>query len=178
MKSPSKKKSNNNSFTAKLERFDSNLWHFHIVVPKEIAGQFVVGKDRRVVCTLNNSVEFQCALMPGGDGSYFINLNQKIRDKLKLKIGSSVEVSLKKDESEYGLPMPEELAELLKLDDEGNKIFHALTPGKQRNMLHIINTPKNSDIRIRRAICVVEHLKLTQGKINFKMLNEAIRNSK
>ncbi len=113
--------------------------------------------------------------MPKGDGGFFININKKIRDKLKLKVGMQVQASLRKDESKYGLPMPEELDELLKQDVEGDRLFHALTPGKQRNLLYIVGNAKKSDTRITRAIIVVEHLKANDGKIDFKMLNQALK---
>jgi uncharacterized protein DUF1905/bacteriocin resistance YdeI/OmpD-like protein len=174
---PAKKKLPS-SFSARLDKFDGNLWYFHIMVPGEIAQQFVKGTDRRVLCMLNGSETFQAGLMPNGGGGYFININKKIREKLDLKLGSEVHAALEKDTSDYGLPMPEELAELLKLDDEGNTLFHSLTPGKQRTLLYIIATPKNVDIRIRRAICVVDHLKENNGKIDYKLLNVSLKNSK
>lgn len=113
--------------------------------------------------------------MPKGDGGFFININKKIRDSLQLKIGMQVQATLRKDDSKYGLPMPEELDELFKMDEEGNRLFHALTPGKQRTLLYIVGFPKTSDKRITRAIAVVEHLKANNGKIDFKMLNVALR---
>jgi Domain of unknown function (DUF1905) len=94
-------------FTAKLDRFNSNLWHFHFIVPSKIAKKFIEGNNRRVVCTLNETETFQAALMHLGDGDFFINVNKKLRDKLKINDGDDVQVSLQKDESEYGLPMPE-----------------------------------------------------------------------
>jgi hypothetical protein len=158
------------SFSSIIEKFDSNLWGFHFVVPGAIAQPFIDGTNRRVVCRLNDTVEFQCALMPKGDGQYFINVNKKLRDRLRLKVGTTVEVALKKDESEYGLPMPEELAELFKLDDEGSVLFHALTPGRQRTLLYWIGTPKSSDGRITRALAMVDHLKANRGKVNYRTL--------
>lgn len=162
-------------FTAVLENFNSNLWGYHISVPADHAHEFEKG-DRRVVCTLNGTMEFQCALMPKGDGQYFININKKIRDKLKLVLGASVQVALRQDDSPYGLPMPEELAELLKLDPDGDALFHALTPGKQRTLLYIAGSPKRSETRIKRALVVIEHLKRQGGKIDFKQLNEDMKN--
>lgn len=159
------------TFTTTLANFGTALWTFHILVPDEHAQPFLGENDRRVVCTLNNSLEFQCALMPKGDGQYFININKKIREKLKLQLGSVVEVSLRKDESKYGLPMPAEFAELLAQDDEGNRLFQALTPGKQRSMLYIVGQPKTSDTRLKRAVVIVEHLKANSGKIDFKQLS-------
>lgn len=164
------------SFSAVIEKFDSNLWGYHLAVSEPVGRTFITdSNDRRVVCTLNGSVTFQCALMPRGDGSFFINVNKKIRDQLKLKAGSVVEVTLSKDESRYGLPMPEEMEELLGIDDEGNRLFHALTPGKQRTLLYIVGSASSSDKRIARAITVVDHLKANTGKINFRQLSEELK---
>jgi hypothetical protein len=157
-------------FTATLQNFHTALWTFYIVVPNEQAKPFIDGNYRRVVCTLNGTLEFQCALMPKGDGHFFININKKIRDKLRLQESSQVQVSLRKDESEFGLPMPEEFAEVLRQDEEGNRYFQALTPGKQRNLLYISGQPKTSEVRLKRALVLVEHLKGNHGKIDFKRL--------
>jgi hypothetical protein len=161
----------NMTFTTALENFNSTLWGFHIVVLEPQARPFLAGNDRRVVCTLNGIVELQCALMPKGDGHFFININKKTRDKLKLQLGSMVAVSIRKDDSEYGLPMPEELAEVLSQDEEGHRLFHALTPGKQRTLLYYVGQPKTTDIRLKRAVVFTEHLKANKGKIDFKQLN-------
>jgi hypothetical protein len=157
-------------FTTTIHNFHSALWHFYIAVTAEQAAPFLAGNDRRVVCTLNGSLEFQCALMPKGDGHFFININKKIREQLKLQEGSQVEVMLLKDESAYGLPMPEEMAEVLAQDALGNQYFHALPPGKQRNLLYIAGQPKTSEVRLKRAVVLVEHLKANLGKVIFKQL--------
>lgn len=164
------------TFTTTLDKFDSQLWGHYIFVPDVIAKTVLTeGSDRRVVCTLNDTVEFQCALMPKGEGGFFININKKIRDALKLKLGMQVQASLRKDESKYGLPMPEETQEVLDSDEEGNRLFHALTPGKQRTLLYIAGHPKTSEKRISRALIIIEHLKANNGKVNYKMLNEALK---
>jgi hypothetical protein len=162
-------------FITVLQKFDSPLWGFHLIVPNEIARTFLDEGVKRVVCTLGGVAEFQCALMPKGDGSHFINVNKKLREKLKLKLGDVVAVSLRKDESPYGLPMPEEMQELLELDDDGNRLFHDLTPGKQRTLLYIVGSAKTSETRLKRAVVVIDHLKANSGKINFKQLNEELK---
>lgn len=163
------------TFTAILEKFNSRLWAYHIIVPEAVSQVFISNKAKRVVCTLHEKVDFQCALMPKGDGRYFININKKLRDQLRLKLNDPVLVTLRKDESEYGLPMPEELAELLNQDPEGNAFFQALSPGKTRNLLYIVGMVKNPDLRIERALIVLEHLKDNQGKIDFRALNTALK---
>ncbi|MCB0523205.1 MAG: DUF1905 domain-containing protein [Lewinellaceae bacterium] len=164
-------------FTSSLEISTNKLWGAHFAVPDLVSGILIDGEDRRVICTLNEKVEYQCAMLPRGDGSFLITVNKKIREQLKLQAGSTLRVSLKKDTSEYGLPMPEEMAEVLAQDDEGNKLFHALTPGKIRTLLYIAGNVKSSEKRISRSIAIVEHLKETKGKIDFKMLNIKLKES-
>ena len=164
-------------FTAKLENFNTRLWTYHIKVPKPIAKHFLDMGDKRVVCRLNDTLEFQCAIMPAGDGVSFININKKIRDQLKLKEGSKLNIQLEKDHSAYGLPFPEELRELLDQDKEGNKLFLALKPGRQRNIIYAVGQVKNPDLRIHRAMVMIEHLKKNGGKINFKQLFEELKSS-
>lgn len=162
-------------FETRLERFDSDLWHFHIPVPDGVAQKFLEKEQKRVICTLNGEVVFHCALMPKGDGSWFINVNKELRKKLGLKEGSVVNAELKMDDSKYGMPMPEELGELLAIDDEGSRYFHSLTPGKQRNLIYMVASPKTSDTRIKKALVIVDYLKASKGKLNFRELNEAFK---
>ena len=161
-------------FRTRLENFNTRLWSFHVKVPKLVALHFQEKGIKRVVAELNGTLSFQCAIMPAGDGVFFINVNKKIRDQLKLKEGSPVHVTLSEDNSEYGLPFPEEFKELLSQDAEGNKLFHALTPGKQRNMIYAVSQVKNTDLRIHRGLVILDHLKRNKGKINFRELNKEI----
>jgi hypothetical protein len=165
-------------FTAKLENFNTKLWSYHIKVPNPIARHFLDMGDKRVVCHLNGEFEFQCAIMAAGDGVYFINLNKKIRDQLSLKEGSKIKVLLEKDKSEFGMPFPEELKEVLKQDKSANSFFEKLTPGKQRNMLYTVGQAKNTDLRIIRSIIIADHLKNNAGKIDFRSLTKELQSKK
>ncbi|MEL6720156.1 MAG: YdeI/OmpD-associated family protein [Bacteroidota bacterium] len=159
-------------FISSIEQADSTLgWHFTIPVIKDIAADFMEN-DRRVICSINGAKGFHAALMSDGKGDFFINLNKERRKRLGVAIGEPINITLSKDESKYGMPMPEEFEELLAIDDEGNHFFHALTPGKQRSLLHLIGKPKSSDVRLKKAIVINEHLKKNQGKLDFKQLNQ------
>ncbi|MDX1667603.1 MAG: YdeI/OmpD-associated family protein [Saprospiraceae bacterium] len=165
-------------YTTQLKKFDSNLWDYYIDVPDDMVQSLLEDSDdRRVICTLNGREEFHCALMPKGDGTYFINVNKERRKKLHLRAGSQLSVKLKKDESEYGLPMPEELEELLELDDKGSRLFHALTPGKQRSLIHMVGKLKRTDSRIRKAVAIVDYLKASGGELDYKELNQAFKDA-
>ena len=163
------------SFEATLAKLSDEFgWHY-LAVTREINDAFgFTGNARRVVCTLNGIVSYQCALMPK-DGKFFIVVNKKNRDQLGIIVGDTVRVELVKDESKYGLPMPEELREVLNQDAEGDRLFHALTAGKQRTMLYYIGKWKDIDRRIHYALTVVEHLKRNDGKIVNQELGEELK---
>ncbi len=162
-------------FTAKLENFNTRLWSYHVKVPHDIARHFLDMGDKRVVCTLNGDLTLQCAIMSAGDGVYFINLNKQVRDAIGLKEGQKVRVQLVKDTSEFGMPFPEELEEVMAQDPIGKEWFYKLTPGKQRNLIHLVNSVKSTDLRIDRSMVVIEHLKRHEGKIDFRQLNQDLR---
>ncbi len=79
------------------------------------------------------------------------------------------------DESSYGLPISEEFEEVLRQDDEASEIFHQLTPGKQRTLIYYADNVKSSQIKLRRGLVVAEHLKSTNGLVDFKLLNEEMK---
>lgn len=163
-------------FTSQLQLFENtDLWAYYLPVPGEVAQVFIEGDDRRVWCELEGKHKFQCALMPKGDGGWFVLVNKKIRDKLGLVKEQVVRVVLEKDRSQYGLPVPEELLELLAQDEEGNRLFHALTIGKQRNLIYLNGQVKSPDLRLRRALIIVNHLKVNRGAIDFKALYQEIK---
>lgn len=158
----------------RMERFEGDLWHFHIPIPKSEVEPLLEG-DRRVICDFDGQLKIHCALMHDGLGDFFINLNQEVRKKLKLEEGQELTVVLSKDTSKYGMEMPLEFEELLKQDDEGNKVFHDLTLGKQRTLIHIIAKPKSEHIRLNKALAILNYLKETGGVIDYKAMNQAIR---
>ena len=161
-------------FTTNLQKFDSDLWGFHLPVPTLIAAKFVDGNNRRVVCTINNELHIQSALMPYSEG-YFLLINKDLVKKLNLSIGDDVHLTLEKDNSEFGLPMPESFRTLLEQDTAGNRHFEKLTPGKKRSLIYIIGKVKNIDSQLNKGLAILDHLKSKEGKLNFKQLNQLIK---
>lgn len=153
-------------------------WHF-IAVSRETGERFSArdGKSRRVVCTLNGKERFQCALMPSG-GEFFIMVNKEIRTRLQIVSGDAVDVTLRLDESKYGMAMPEELEEVLKQDAKGDRFFHELTAGKRRSLMWIVSKGKDVDTRIHRALVVTEHLRDNDGKIVGEKLQHELKRPK
>lgn len=162
-------------FTSALERSDNKLWGCHIRVPKTAAAALKQGEARRVICTLNGSERYQCAILYYEPGLPVVSVNKKVRDALGVTFGEKVEVELQQDTSEYGLPIPSELKEVFRQDPEGKKLFHALTPGKQRTLLYIVGNVKDSGKKVFRSLGILRHLKENKGKIDYKKLYLALK---
>lgn len=161
-------------FVSTLEQSTNRLWGSHVRVPGRIAAQLIDRQSRRVVCALNNAAEYQCAILRAGN-AFVISVNKQLRDKLRLAYGMEVRVSLRRDSSKYGLPFPEELHELFRQVPEGKVLFHALTPGRQRTLLYIIGSAKDTEQRAKRSATVLRHLKANRGKINYKELSSSLK---
>jgi hypothetical protein len=162
-------------FTAEMFVFENSLWYHHFLVPNAIVDQFLaLPSAKRVLCTLNGTTTIHCSFMPDGLGGWFIMLNQKLRAQLGLREGSLVDVSLAPDLSEYGLPMPDEFREALWQDEEANRVFEALTPGKKRGLIYQVGNVKSPHIKLRRALVIATHLS-THKTLDYKILNEEFK---
>lgn len=161
-----------------LEAFSKNtskVYQLHFPLPKEKVEEFVgSNNNKRVICTINGKKQIRSGLMPFKD-YWFILCSEQLKKELFLEEGVPVVLLLEKDESKYGMDMPEELAVLLDQEEEATAFFHKLTPGKQRNLIYIVYQVKNQDSRLNKALAIVNHLKQEKGKLDFKKLNELIK---
>ncbi|GLU54273.1 YdeI/OmpD-associated family protein [Dyadobacter frigoris] len=141
----------------------------YLLVPNEIVEKLGGSFSVRLWCTVNEKVKWQCGLVALGTGDAYISINAQRIKQLKAKEGESLTVALEIDDSEYGLEVPEELKELLDQDDEGNRRFNLLVAGKRRFIIRHITAVKSSQLRIERAVTLIENLKrLPAGKESFK----------
>lgn len=159
---------------ATILKFEYDLWSYYVAIPKEIGNRFVDGDDRRVICTIASGSPIHSALMPKGD-VYSIYVKKSFMKKHGLSEGDEVEITLEKDVSEYGIPMPESLRELLDQDAEGSMYFHQLTKGKQRSLIHLVGKVKNVDSQLAKGLAIMHHLKEATGELDFKRLNVLIK---
>lgn len=152
-------------FESFLERLPKKGGEFYMMVPDDVAAQFVEGrKPARVRCVLNGHVNFQCAIRPKGGGGFYINVGTPLRQEGKLVLGQKLHAAIRKDDSEYGRDMPEELQELLMQDEEANRLFESAKPVNQRAIIYYVAGAKSIQVRIDRAIVMVDRLK--QGRIH------------
>jgi len=162
-------------FDSQLINAGSRLYGFHVLVPLHVASTYGNQQQQRVWCQLDALQPYQCALKPIGEMRTAIMVNKARRTLLGLQEGATIHVSLMPDNSQYGLPIPAVTEELLKQDKELHQLFHKLTPGKQRSLLYIINQGKSEDIQLRRSLAIGNHLRKLKGKIDFKKLQEDLK---
>ena len=128
--------------------------------------------SRRFICTLADLEPWHAALIPDGTGAYFIIVNaQRIADlEASGADPQRLRCTLAPDETEYGMEMPAELAEALAQDGEADRHFHALTPGKQRALIHQVTSAKREATRLRRATGIAAYLVEVRGVLDFREL--------
>lgn len=157
-------------FDTPLQEFDGDLYGRYIEIPQNIAEAFLNANIKRVMCSINSIAPIHSGIMPLGGGRWYINLNKKYCKTNGLMVGEILDVTLKEDRSKYGMDMPEVLVETLAQDKLADRYFHALTPGRQRTLIHMVNAVKSIEIQIRRALVISNHLKIHSGKIESKDL--------
>lgn len=137
----------------------------YLHIPAEIVAKLGGTMSKRLLCTVNQKLQFQGGLVALGNGGAYISITQKRMKEIGAKLGDTVKLCLEPDKSQYGMQMPRELETLLSQDEEGMLRFKKLTPGRQRYVIFYINAVKSSDKRIERAVLLIENLKkLPMGK--------------
>lgn len=148
-----------------LKHLSGHYFELSPSVIKKLGGKISV----RLICTINKKISWQCGPVALGNGSAYVTISAKRMKELGVKKDSKIHVSLVKDESKYGMGVPEELSELFNQDDEGRSRFDALPMSKQRYIIQYVLTVKSSRLRIERAIMLIENLKkLPKGKESFR----------
>ncbi|MFC7526236.1 YdeI/OmpD-associated family protein [Parapedobacter sp. GCM10030251] len=130
----------------------------YIEVPRTIAEQLKPGC--RQVYRVRGEIDDQpfsgLALMPKGEGDYFLAINGGMRKKLKKGVGDFLSLRLEEDR-EFVIEMPEDL-ELCLSDDEGNLMARFMSmPKSHRNyFIKYINDAKTDPTRAKRIGMTVE----------------------
>src|SRR5690606_18895154 len=112
-------------FHAKVEKFDSSLWGFHLVIELEFAQIIKQHKWNRIVCTINQQIDIHSALLQM-HGNYVVLLNQQIVKKLTLQENQVVPISISKETATYGMPMAEEMEVVFYQDETAFNHFNNL----------------------------------------------------
>lgn len=160
------------TFKSTLARLDSSVWGLYFDIPKEVSDAFLEKGVKRFVYNLGGQKVIHRAMLPHGDGLYFLYVNKALMKEFRWPIGTELEITMKEDTSEFGMEMPEEFEEALMAFPDAAEYFNNLTPGKQRTLIYMVAKPKRVETKVKKAIQIVEYLEHSGGKIDFKELNQ------
>lgn len=132
-----------------------------IEIPPEVADHFLGSEKNkeRMVISFDNGKKFHRALQRNKDGFSYMVLGKTTLKEARKEPGTEQRISLEVDTSKYGMPMPEELEEVMRQDSEGEKAFEKLKPGLKRSFLYYINGGKTVETRIQRSLKMIDNLK-------------------
>ncbi len=114
-------------------------------------------------------------MLSDGKGDYFIILNESRCKKIGLVLGEEIEFQIEQDKSELGMTMSDEFAEVMNQFDEAKRVFDGLTPGKKRSLIYWADNAKSAEIKVRRAIMLCTYLEANKDDLDFKTLNQEMK---
>ncbi len=154
---------------------NSSLGYNGVIVPASVMEEVKKLENKRFIVQINDQEGYPGTPVPIEKGIYLILINKARTKKYKIVHGDQVKVSMVPDTSKYGMPLPPEFEEVLSEDPEGKALLESLTPGKIRNLIYLVAKVKNSDKRIEKSVIILDHLKINNGKLDHKMLNQAFK---
>ena len=138
--------------------------YFYLTISADIVNQYKNKRHTRFLCTLENSLTFQCGLNHLGDGNFFIILSSSNLNIVQKQLGDSVYFELNEDPNPLGVDMPEILDVLIEQDEGLKAIFDSLTLGKKRNIIYQIIKIKDIDKQIQKSIKLIKESTLPRPK--------------
>ena len=141
-----------------LEKRKGGYFYFHI--DKAIVDQFEKQRKTRLVCRVENQIDFSCGLNHLGDGNFFIILAGRHLKTMGKELGDEVQFEIFEDPNPLGVAMPEVLEVLLAQDEDSRQTFESITDGKKRSLIYAINRVKDVDKQVAQILKFLEEQKL------------------
>lgn len=163
------------SFETQIQELDYlNYWFIELkpAILAQLPGRKEKGDfNQRLLITLDSQVSWQAGVLALGEGSGLITVQQNRLKKIGKTLGDTVLVELVKDESEYGVPVPEEVVEYWNQVPESKIRFDALGAGMKRYVLNHVSTAKSEAKRIERTHLLLSNLlRAKPGSETFRFL--------
>lgn len=154
-------------FETRLVEYDNTLVNTVVELPADVVKKLPKGRVR--VEGKLNEVSFNLGVQSKKSGARYLSISQAMRKAAKVKPGDKVKVMFNLVDPDK-LELPEEMEAVLAQDEAGAKLWNKLTVGLQRSLVHYINSTKNIDLRIERALYLMNKVK--SGAYNSRMKKE------
>jgi hypothetical protein len=147
------------------QHFDAHLtargpkgaWVF-LPIPFDVQAVFGSRSKVPVAGTLNG-VPFRLSLQLEGDGTHVLAVNKELQSGAKAKPGDLVQVTLRRDETERTVDLPEELQHQLSRESQASAFFASLAYSCKKEYADWIASAKKPETRTARAIKATEMLR-------------------
>lgn len=129
-------------------------------MPEKVLKQLPTGRLR--LKGFLNQAPIDLAIQYRKSGPGFIMVSKVLARQAKVKSGDVVTVEFQLADPNK-IELPEELKAVLAQDEQAMEEWKKLTPGLQRSLSYYVKSVKNVDSRIKRALEMMEKIKL--GKL-------------
>lgn len=147
-------------FSGKLVELKGAFTYCCVIVPEKVLKQLPTGRLR--LKGFLNQVPIDLAIQYRKSGPRFIMVSKVLARQAKVKTGDVVTVEFQLADPNK-IELPEELKAVLAQDEQAMEEWKKLTPGLQRSLSYYVKSVKNVDSRIKRALEMMEKIKL--GKL-------------
>ncbi len=130
----------------------------HMPIPFSVEKVFGA-KGRVAVRGTINGVAYRSSILPRGDGTHYMAVNQTIRAAARAGIGDRVRVMMEHDTAKRTVAIPTYLRKALKTAAQ-DKVFAALSYSHQKELVDWIADAKKLETRTRRIEKCVAMLRI------------------
>jgi hypothetical protein len=125
-----------------------------VVLPAESA-EFLGTRSQAPVEVSVNGLAFRTTAFPSGDGRHVVCVGARIRRRLGIGDGASIDVEVTPAKPRAAPRTPPELREALAVSDEARRAWEGLTPAARRVASTWVAGAKDPDVRSWRVADVV-----------------------
>lgn len=133
----------------------------YVTVPFDVEKLFGRKSQVRVKGTINGIV-YKSSLMPHGNGTHYMVVNQALRDAAEVTAGCTVSVKMERDDEERAVQVPDDFALQLEANESAGAFFGQLSYSYQKEYVSWIEAAKKPETRIDRISKAI--VKLTDGR--------------
>jgi hypothetical protein len=141
-------------FSAKIYKLGINPC---VDVPPRVSRAFGIRGYVPVKGNLNDQ-PIQATLVPKGNSTHRLYLNEDMRKRADLDVGDTAKLTLEIDERPRSAPMPEGLAVALAENPKARRAFDELPPSRRKEILAYLNSLKGPEALKRNINKVVAML--------------------
>lgn len=146
-------------FEAVIERGDGG--GAFVEFPYDVEWFFGV-KGRVPVAATFDGVPYSGSLVKMGPGPHLLLVLREIRNRLRLEPGDTVHVTVRLDETERKVDLPEDVAMAFQENPDAKTLYDRLAYTHQREHVRYIDQAKQPETRARRIAKVFELLRVKQ----------------